>query len=421
MEGQQTAVAPEAPATEAPAAPQQAQPEAPAKPMSRREAKMAARDAQRQKEASQPRDPNTGQFAGSADDGGAQEPVAEAPVEEAEVEPTAEATETATDAPEESREPEARQEEPAGEQPRQEDTWITVELEEGHPLRETQGRKDIRVHPDDADLVRAMNNGTYHRRKEVEELEAKLLELQKAEVRQKSQRTAMQKLEKSPEYNQAVEDYKEIKDIRGPEAAKRFWDSMQSKFQSVVDQEFETNWSQVEQERVDKAAERWTQDALRQTSRLPEGVRANPEFNGDFQRAVVGFNAELEAGMHPEVQDEMSMHREFSRYLMGRLLSSPHYRTAFMEARQANQPKEPQKPPMDPEQIKKQAVEEYKRQVAQQRQQTPPHPMGRVGQGTATGAASSQEPQDLSNVTGRGRLRRAAKEQARQLSASRFT
>lgn len=415
-------------ATPETAAPEQQAPapEAP-QPRNRREAKAAAREAsvRARQEASRQRDPNTGRFATDSADTGGVEEEAVAEVDAPEPEAVAEETAVAEDEPELSRESEARQEEPAAEEPRQEDSWITVELEEGHPLRETQGRSQIRVHPEDVDLVRAMNNGTYHRRKEVEELESKLLELQKAEVRQKSQSSAMQKLQSSPEYKQAVEDYKEIKDIRGPEAAKRYWDSMQSKFQKVVDEEFETNWSQVENERVERAAERWTEDAWRQTGRLPQAVRAAPEFNGDFQRAVVGFNAELEAGMHPQVQDEITMHREFSRYLMGRLLSNPAYRTAFMEARNNGQKPEAEAQPAsaepDLEQVKRQAVEEYKRQVAQRRQESPPHPMGRVGRGTGTGAASTEESADLSDVHGRGRLRRAAKEQARRASASRLT
>lgn len=305
-------------------------------------------------------------------------------------------------------------------------TGIKVPLGD-HTITE-MGMESVNVVDKESEqVVRALLNGTYKRRKEVEEIQAELLETKKQLVRLESSESAMKKLKSTDTYRQAVEEYNRIKERVGDQEASEFWRLKQHDFKQAVDQEFEQEWGKVEQQQVDRAAEQWVNEAWTNASRLPQEVRALPEFPKTFDAAVVAFNAEVEAGVHDDLKTGQDAHRRFAEFFVQRLMGNPNMRQAYQRA--ARQKKQGKQEPtgqgesgLTKEQIEQQAIERFKKEQAKKRDQNPPHPMGKVGS-AGVGRETTGETDEDSDVSGASNpltAKKRARSNARARARSRF-
>lgn len=333
----------------------------------------------------------------------------------------------------------AQQDAGAGDEPAQ--SWVEVELEEDHPLR-AQGIEKLRVHPDDERHVRALNNGTYTRRKENEELRAQLEELKQRDreakrekIRQEAAREVQEKVRETPEYKAAVQEYTRIKKEVGDKAAKRYWQSVQAELKSAVDKRADERWGEVEEQEAKEAAQRFQGSAWQRTEAIPAEIRQLPKFRSWFEENMEALDREIGQGLHPELTDqnlsereaEELVHQKFAAMFRKRLSRQPEVQPILRQLaeKRAGQGKgesnsgSPDAPKKTEEQIRKEAIEEYKKQVAEGRAENPPHPMGRVGSGMNRDESESKpegegDDEHVNPVRARRNHRQAAREAARR-------
>lgn len=443
----------EAPAVEsaAPAA-EQAVPETPVveteqpveqpAPMSRREARQAAREAARQAFTKGP----------ATTEASAADPAAEQPRE-----PIADATgrlhdpatgkfiekqgqDTAADGRSETPNPEAAATPPTGEtttdaaaatpQP------IRVELPQDHPLR-AQGIDAITAStPQEERAIRAMLNGTYTRRQEVESLRAEIARLREEQMRREASDTASQKWKQTPEYQQAVEQYQSILETVGQDAASRYWAGMEESFKQLADAEYIQRQQAYEAQQAEQAVAHWRQEAWANAGRLPEQIRSLPEFSRYFDEAFALFDAGLARGLYADAQSPEQLHQEFARVFAAHLMLQPSVkaanaaiaeqerrRSAEAKARADAEAAAAKRAEEERKRIADEAVEQYRRSLAEKRQATPPNPLAQVHNAVRTDRTSiSSEPEqpDLSNLTPQ-QMKRTLREQTREEARARFS
>lgn len=266
-------------------------------------------------------------------------------------------------------------------------TPIRIPIPDGHPMRSTlpPGVDAITVgSPHEERAVRAAIN-SYARRNENEALKAQIQQLQKEKVEREAREAATQKWVGRPEYEQALARYNEIRDAFGEADAQQYWKGVNAEFEHIAKQEYDQRIGQVQQEEVEQAAQAWKQEAWVNASTLPSVIRTLPGYSQWFEGAVASFNAELQLGHYPQAQTAEDLHREFLRFFSARLTSQPEVvgvvkslgeRDAQAKALAAAKAAEEQR---RIEKIKQDAIDEYKRQAAATRAQTPPHPLGNLG------------------------------------------
>lgn len=307
---------------------------------------------------------------------------------------------------------------------------IRVTIPEGHPVREMGIAELTATDPQQEQAIKALVNGTYHRRAKVEQLEAKVAELQKDKVQREATEAAQQKWRQTPEYQQAVDTYQQILDMQGEEAARIYWQGASAKLQELSQSEFSERWGQIEAEQQDAAARQWQTEAFeRAQSKLPAEVTRLPEFGTWFGEEVQLLNMRIEKGMLPHVKDAEGLHQELGKALARRLISEPDA-VEVLKARheaQQNGKRDVQAQAAQTEQAVKQAqekaVEDFQKQAAQKRVKSPPNPLAGVQHRAAPEGTSSvdttPEGPDTSTMTPT-QLRRYSREQARKDAARRF-
>jgi hypothetical protein len=312
-----------------------------------------------------------------------------------------------------------------------------VPVRPGHPLAE-QGLEYIEATDQrQEDAIRALLNG-YERRQRVEAVEKENAELKARLTRSEATDAAQEKWKQTPEYRAAVEEYANIRDSVGQEAASRYWRGIQGDLAKLVDQEFRERWSKVEAEQaereaaaVDEAGIAWAQEQYEGAKqRFPAIVTGMPEFGGWFENAVLSFNAELEAGRHPDVRTTTQMDAKFHDLLQARIMAEPKIRmllkdvsdrkqrdTAAAREIKERQQAQAQRAASD---AKKEGVAEFKREVAAKRADRPPHPLGALSdaaRGTDAVLGGAEAGEDLSGLSAhelKKRLRSGVRDDVRR-------
>lgn len=243
-----------------------------------------------------------------------------------------------------------------------------------------------------AEVVRALLNGTYARRQEVAGLEAEIAKRDETIAHMESRTAAQTKWEGTPEYTAAVERFHEIKDQVGAEAASEYWVGVQHSLEEMEKAEYATRMKQNEELANQRAGDSWRSQAFRNTAGLPPQIRELPQFNGYFKSALESFDAELKLGHHPDVVDQATMHRKFSLLFKQRLSRQPDVRaviTAAAEAKHktaAAQAVSAEQAKVEKEAAGAAAVQEFKEGVADRRIENPTNPLGAMGPGAAGSA-----------------------------------
>lgn len=307
---------------------------------------------------------------------------------------------------------------------------IRIELPEGHPVREMGVAELTANDPQQEQVIKALVNGTYHRRAEVEELRDQLAEERRLRVQRESTEAAQEKWRQTPEYQQAVDTYQQILDMQGEEAAKQYWQGASLKLQELSKSEFSERWGEVEAQEQEAAARQWQNEAFqRAQSKLPAEVTRLPDFGNWFTEEVQLLNVKIEKGMIQNVNTAEDLHRELGQALARRLISEPAAvrilkersaakqdgeRTAAQQVRETEQAAKQQK---------EKAVTEFQKKAAQKRVENPPNPLAGVQHRAAPEGASSvdttPEGPDFSNMTPT-QLKKHMREQSRQDAARRF-
>ena len=301
---------------------------------------------------------------------------------------------------------------------------IRVPIPEGHPLRDS-GRTYIEVtSAEDERAVRASLN-SHTRRAEVERLEAENADLRKKQIEREARDAATNKWVNRPEYQVAVEKYKEIKETVGQAEASAYWRGVNEEFARIETEEIATRTAAVEQADIDRAAEHWKGEAWQNVSTLPESIRNLPGFSQWFEHAYEAFEAELGLNHYPEVKTADDAHKAFVRFFGARINGRPEVIAAYrsgITSEEANRTAAAAKAAEQTrreEQIKRDAVEEYKRTIAAQRTTVaPPHPLGNLngaGRESTPGTGEAAAPAaDLSPSALRRQARQGAREDARR-------
>lgn len=256
---------------------------------------------------------------------------------------------------------------------------VRIEVSEGHPVREG-GVAEFTVPPEQEQGLRALINGTYTRRQQVADLEAKIETLQRDLIRRDAAQAAQEKWRGLPEHQQMVERYEEIRDTVGQEEADAYWRGKSEDLKQLEESEFQERWGGVEAERQAEAGRQWVADAWQRTARLPAEIRSLPDFQRWFQEEVDQFNMKIELGHYDGKLDSLDgMHTEFQQNLAKRIVTEPtasdilrrNIETAKAETAKANQ--------KAAEAAGEKAVEEFKRSAAERRVDSPPNPVAAAG------------------------------------------
>jgi hypothetical protein len=330
---------------------------------------------------------------------------------------------------------------------------IRIPIPEGDFRRATGGLEYIDVEPGSKmeQFVRfSLNNEV--RRRTVEEQKRTIHELRERLARTEAVDEATREYRSTPQYADAVKQFQWLQEQEeageAPKGtAERFWQGVDADFQRYRDQKEGLKLQQVNEQAEAEAnkakAETWTEEARQRTSKIPQEVRALPEFGALFDGAVRSFAANTQNGLYdtqlgiarsnaeaqgldPDEAEFAEAHKLFEKHFKSVLLVHPSVRATFdrlqssrraVEARQQIDQAELQR---RIEAAKRQAVEEERRRIAAQREAAPPNPLAGLNS-TARPALADQPPEDKPdrNLAGPA-LDRYGREQALQL-ARRYT
>ena len=275
-------------------------------------------------------------------------------------------------------------------------------------------------------LRASLNSHT--RRNEVTTLQTQLAEAQRKLAEREARDAATEKWMGRPEYPAALAKYEEIKNSFGQAEADAYWRGVNADLENLANEEYETRIGQVEQTRIRDAAVAWKNEAWANVNTMPKMIREMQVFPQLFEQAVESFNEELRLGHYEgRVRSAEDAHREFMRFFNGRVLAQPEVtrlykalkdkeasdRTAAA-AKAAEDARKLQK-------VKDDAVEEFKKQVAANRTEAPPHPLGNLAAASRDRlpAGSEAAAETAANVPV-SQLRKDAKAASRQLARQRF-
>lgn len=360
----------------------------------------ASRDKAAAERSGPPRDPKTGQFApkDASDD---TKPAAATPQPEngaADAAPTQDNANTA--APEL---PKARR----------------IELPPDHPIRE-MGVDALTASSDQEErAMRALVNGTYARRQEAEQLQARLRDAEAKHnelidrlVRVDAEAAAEIKFKQTPEYNQAVAEYREMAQLEQagqlPQGrSQKYWEATVGQlYNQFRQQEVGTRLDALSTERAEQAGQAWVSDAVSRIAvRYPEEVRALNGFDSRVERTLTQFNALLDHGALPEVPqgDPDALHKAFEDYFQQQLQLWPDFQglvRRWHEAQsQAERSKQEEALRLQSEQQRKAAeqaaVDQFRKDAATRRDLIPPNPMAGIQHGARTPVPSSADHQPV--------------------------
>jgi hypothetical protein len=389
-------------------------PAVPAGPQSKRDARMAARqDAAKLTETPPVQDPAT-----TAPEA-AKEPAAATETEPATTEPPATA-ETPVEAPK----------------------ALRVEIPQDHPVRE-MGTAEITVTDEQqARAVRALVNGTYHRRQDITNRDQRIAaqdkriaELEEQTARFEAGQVAQQKWEKSPDYQKAAAEYQRIRELEEggqlePGAASRYWKGIQQDLARLEGEEFRTRMDSRAAERNKAHFAEW-RDATwaRVQDTTPEPIKSLPEFPTLFQNAILEFNEAVRLGTVQGlvVGDIEGIYKAFRTFFNARVISHPRVMQVYQqmktkEAQETTSAREAEeRARKEREAIEKAAVEKHMQGLAAKRGQVPPpNPLGRLGAASRP-HVPTDDPNGQAPAAGTPHdIKRQAKAGSREDAARRF-
>jgi len=307
---------------------------------------------------------------------------------------------------------------------------IRIEIDPKHAVYGMGETAIEAANPKQEQVIRALLNGTYTRRQENEALQAKLQEVQQKLVRLESDQAATQKWTSSPEYHAIAEKYQEIRDVQGQEVADAWWRSPdnQKVLQELRDSEYNERWGKIETERVQQAATEWIDQAWQHTRSLPEPIRGLPDFGRWFKEEAQLFDKRVELGHYPDAKAAEDLHREFTKALGARLLREPAVAAAYRNttqtkvAAEADTAAKAAEAKRREDQIRADAVEQFKREAAAKRENAPPHPLGNLSGAARGGRVGGAAPEeiDTSDMSPQ-QLKKLARAGASQDARSLFT
>lgn len=242
-----------------------------------------------------------------------------------------------------------------------------------------------------AEAVRALLNGTYTRRQEVEEVrgllgerEKQVMELRRTITQMEARSVAQEKFRESPTYKMHQERYHEIQESVGQEAASAYWQSpaVQNDIRKIESEEFDSRWGDVEAELEQQAGEMWVRDTMRIAKEtLPPYVTSLEGFQKVFDGTVDTLEAEIQAGRHGELDADQAR-KHFFEMLRLNLVRDPTIRNVLRAQTEAKDKAEAEKKRKAAEErdrierAKKEGAEEAKKRAAETRRATPPSPLG---------------------------------------------
>ena len=306
-------------------------------------------------------------------------------------------------------------------------TGHKVIIDPGHPVR-GMGIESITVQtPEEERALRALVNGTYARKKDVEESRAREETLQRRIVELEARDSANEKWTSDPRYQQAVDRFNEIKEAFGENEAALYWKGVQQDFDAIAKTEYDERWGKIEAENIERAGQAWKSEAWSHASQLPQIIVQLPHFQSWFNNAVESFNSEIELGHYPNLTSGEDAHKEFTRMFGARLIREPAVTAAYadMERRQQTQQTsaatQAAAAQAERERIARDAVEQYKQASANRRTQAPPHPLGNLGPGHDRAPVSGLNGQEPAPATANpNQLRRQLREKVGEASAARY-
>jgi hypothetical protein len=304
-----------------------------------------------------------------------------------------------------------------------------------HPIRE-MGREYLTAgDPHEERMLRALLNGSYTRRQDVAERDHQIQQLQGRLLEIESGQAAMQRWSTSPEYEQASERFFRLKDLEAdghvPEGtAEEYWRGAQVDAQRLQWEEYQGRYNAMQAENEGRNAAQFAQDAWGYASRLPAYITSLPGFGQWFNESLFSFNSELELGHYPQLQrgDIDALHHEFTRFFGSRLARE----SAAMQAHRQHQSAQVERTAAAKAAAATRtqtasnaaAVEQFKQNVADRRQQTPPHPLGQLASAArdrvpTEGQAVPEDTGQLSPHELKKQLRQESREAARRRFAQR--
>jgi hypothetical protein len=248
--------------------------------------------------------------------------------------------------------------------------------------------------PKEERAIRAALN-SYVRRAELATVQAENEGLKREKVEREAREAAYQTWQSRPEYAAVMGKAQELREAYGDEVADQYLRGFNADLEQVASQEVERRMATVNAQAIERAALGWKDEAWGNVTTLPEVIRTLPDFPKWFESAVHSFDAELALGHYPEIQpgDTDQMHKKFMNFFNALLTARPEVVDVVrkmgqkdVEARTLAAAKVAEEQRRI-EQIKQDAVEAYKKQVATTREAIPPHPLGNL-----TGASRDRVP-----------------------------
>lgn len=284
---------------------------------------------------------------------------------------------------------------------------IRIEIDPKHPVAGMGLAALTAANEQEAQVVRALLNGVYTRRQEVDAAnarataaEAKARELQDQVIGHESTNEARKKFQSTPQYRERVQKFHQIREEFGEEDAKAYWRGVEGEYQEFVKAERETREIAVREQEEQALATRWRESELGfAKNTLGERITGLPDFDRIFHEEVELFNDRLEKGRYPQLNIEPRTAEEanqldqatklaFRRLLTARLRSEPSVREAMRtavesESRQKAEDARKRAEEAKAEQARLEAArregaEAHKRAAADARLEAPPNPIGNL-------------------------------------------
>lgn len=310
-----------------------------------------------------------------------------------------------------------------------------VEIDPDHPIREMGLDAFTPSTEIEEQAIRALLNGTYNRRREVEtltserdRLQARNRDLQSKLIELESTQTATEKWKQTPEYRQAVAKYEQIQEEIGPEAATKYWKGIQGELRELIESERTQRTAAMEAKEAEEAGRAWRDEALRRLeTRLPEHILNIPDFGEWVEEEIQFLNDRLEAGRLPKIKTSEDAHQELARLITIRLAREPAVKAVYKEIQEQRREAEQEKASQAQQERRaadektEKAVDEFKKGVADKRRKTPPNPVAGMRGATGEHRAGGSEPEgpDLDAMSP-AQLKKHMKKQARQDGRRRF-
>ncbi len=356
--------------------------------------------------------------------GTATEPTAEAaPTDD----PAAPTDGTAPDAPTEG-------EAPTDAPPTDAPTWRKVSLA-GHPISGS-GVPEIAVQTEAEERVlKGLLNGSYVRVQENEQLKRDLAQERDARLALERQRVgndavtqAAERFKQTPEYKARIERYQQIASSVGEEAAQDYWKGVRAEFEAFAESEKTSKIAEVETAQHEADGQAFAQQAWNYAWQgVPAEIRSQPNFPRWFNEEITLLNMACEQGVYDSFAgDTNKLHQAFAQNLLRRAHSDPAVlemqrrsaAAAQAATQQTQQQTLAQQQIADQARIAREAVEAVKREAANRRAATPPHPLGPVAGSAVAGVSTTLTPNTDMNSLTKEQARQAAKQSARSMAAA---